>query len=132
LRGERMLASLSSAFGGFALLLAIIGLYGVMAFVVAQRTAEIGLRMALGATRATALWLIVRDAVFMIAAGLLIGLPSVWGLKRFVEAQLFGVAAVDPATLVVASVVLAIVSLSAAVPPAWRAATTNPIDALRI
>ena len=86
-----MLASLSSAFGVVALLLAVMGLYGVMSFVVTQRTPEIGVRMALGATRSAALWLILRDAALMIAAGTLVALPSVWGVRRFVESQLFGV-----------------------------------------
>jgi ABC-type antimicrobial peptide transport system permease subunit len=132
LRAERMLASLSSAFGTLALLLAVIGLYGVMSFVVTQRTQEIGVRMALGASRASAVWLIVRDASLMIGAGLLIGLPAVWGLRRFVEAELFGVTALHLPTIVVAAVVLAVVGLSAALLPAWRAATVNPTDALRI
>jgi predicted permease len=132
LRTERMLASLSTAFGTLALLLAVIGLYGVMSFVVTQRTQEIGVRMALGATRASALWLVVRDAFIMIGAGLLIALPSVFGLRRFIETELFGVTALHLPTIAVAAVVLALVGLSAAMLPAWRAATMNPTDALRI
>ncbi|HYE85573.1 MAG TPA: ABC transporter permease [Vicinamibacterales bacterium] len=132
LRAERMLASLSSAFGVFALLLAVIGLYGVMAFVVTQRTAEIGVRMALGATRLSALWLVIRDAIAMVAIGMLIALPSLWGLQRFVKAQLFGVTALDVPTIVVASALLTFVGLSAAMLPAWKAATTNPVEALRV
>jgi predicted permease len=132
LRTERMLASLSSAFGGLALLLAVIGLYGVMSFVVTQRTAEIGMRIALGASRASALWLIIRDALVMIAAGSVIAVPSVWSLRRLVESELFGVTALHMPTIAAAAVVLAIVGLSAACVPAWRAATVNPTDALRI
>lgn len=132
LRTERMLASLSSAFGTLALLLAVIGLYGVMAFVVTQRTQEIGLRMALGASRSSALWLIMRDAAVMIAAGTLIALPVVWTLRRFVEAELFGVSALHLPTIAAAGAVLALVGFSAALLPAWRAATVNPIDALRL
>ena len=132
LRTERMLASLSSAFGTFALLLAVIGLYGVMAFVVTQRTQEIALRMALGATRPAALWLIMRDAAVMIAGGTLIALPAVWALRRFVEAELFGVSSLHLPTIVVAGAVLALVGFSAALLPAWRAATVNPTDALRL
>jgi predicted permease len=132
LRTERMLASLSSAFGTLALLLAVIGLYGVMAFVVTQRTQEIGLRMALGASRSAALWLIMRDAAVMIAGGALIALPSVWALRRFVEAELFGVSALHLPTIAIAGVVLAAVGLSAAMLPAWRAASVNPTDALRL
>jgi predicted permease len=132
LRTERMLASLSSAFGTLALLLAVIGLYGVMAFVVTQRTQEIGLRMALGASRSAALWLIMRDAAVMIAGGALIAVPAVWALRRFVEAELFGVSAVHLPTIAIAGGVLAAVGLSAALLPAWRAATVNPTDALRL
>jgi predicted permease len=132
LRAERLLASLSSAFGTLALLLAVIGLYGVMAFVVTQRTQEIGLRMALGASRSSALWLIMRDAAAMIVTGTMIGLPSAWVLRRFVEAALFGVTVLDAPTIIVAGVVLAIVGFGAALLPAWRAATVNPTDALRV
>jgi predicted permease len=132
LRTERMLASLSSAFGTLALLLAVIGLYGVMAFVVTQRTQEIGLRMALGASRFAAVWLILRDAAAMIAGGALIALPAAWALRRFVEAELFGVTVLHVPTIAAAGVVLAVVGLSAALLPAWRAATVNPIDALRV
>jgi len=130
LRSERMLASLSSAFGAFALLLAVIGLYGVMSFVVTQRTREIGLRMALGASRASALWLILRDAAIMIGAGTLVALPVALGLRRFVEAQLFGVSALPMPTIAGAGLVLVAVGLGAAMLPAWRAATVNPAEAL--
>lgn len=132
LRAERMLASLSAAFSGFALLLAVIGLYGVMAFVVSQRTAEIGIRIALGATRAVALWLVTRDAGMMLAAGMVIALPSLWWFKQLVESQLFGVTALDATTIVMATTILVGTGLGAAFLPAWRAVTTNPVDALRI
>ena len=132
LRTERMLASLSSAFGTLALLLAVIGLYGVMSFVVTQRTQEIGVRMALGASRASALWMVIRDASMMIAAGVVIALPSAFVLKRFVEAELFGVTALHAPTILAAAILLAVAGLSAALFPAWRAATVNPTDALRM
>ena len=92
---ERMLAILSSGFGAIALLLSVVGLYGVISFVAANRTQEIGVRMALGATRRSAVWLIARDALVMIGAGIAIALPCVWALSRFVEAQLFGVRGVE-------------------------------------
>ena len=126
-----MLASLSSAFSSLALLLAVIGVYGVLSFAVNQRTQEIGVRMALGASRASALWLIVRDAFTLIAAGLLIALASVWGLRRFIEAELFGVTVLHVSTMAIAAAVLAGVGLGAALLPAWRAATLNPTEALR-
>jgi len=109
----------------------VVGLYGVMAFVVTSRTPEIGIRMALGATRGAAIWLVVADAVVMIAAGTAIALPLVWGLGRLVEAQLFGVHAIDAPTIAAASLVLAGVALSAAILPAWRAASVSPTEALR-
>ncbi len=129
---ERMLATLSSGFGAIALLLAVVGLYGVMSFLVTRRTQEIGVRMALGCTRSAVVWLVVRDAVVMIGVGASIALPSVWALGRLVEAQLFGVGAADAPTIAAASVVLALVALGAATLPAWRAASINPTDALRV
>ncbi len=132
LRNERMLATLSSVFGGVALLLAVVGLYGVMSFVVTQRTQEIGVRMALGATRVSALWLIIRDASVMIGSGAVVALPSLWGLKQLVESQLFGVRPFDAPTLAIAGTLLALVALGAAMLPAWRAASVSPTEALRL
>jgi predicted permease len=128
---ERMMATLSGGFAAVALLLSVVGLYGVMAFVASSRTPEIGIRMALGATRRAAVWLVVADAVAMIAAGTAIALPPVWGLSRLVEAQLFGVHAIDAPTIAVASLLLAGVALAAAIVPAWRAASVSPTEALR-
>jgi predicted permease len=132
LRTERMLATLSSVFSGVALLLAVVGLYGVMSFVVTQRTQEIGVRMALGATRVSALWLIIRDASVMIGSGAVVALPSLWGLKQLVESQLFGVKPFDAPTLAIAGTLLALVALGAAMLPAWRAASVSPTEALRL
>jgi len=84
---ERLLAILASAFAALAILLAVVGLYGVMSFVVSRRTREIGIRLALGAPRSAAVWLIVRDASIMVVAGLAIALPTVWGLGRLIENQ---------------------------------------------
>jgi len=131
LNTERMLATLSGGFGVLALLLSLVGLYGVMSFVVTQRTREIGIRLALGATGRSAIWLVLRDAVLMISAGSLIALPCVVGLGRLVEAQLFAVKPTDPGAIAVAMVVLAGATLGAAFIPAWRAAGVDPTDALR-
>lgn len=131
LNTERMLATLSSGFGTLALLLSLVGLYGVMSFVVTQRTREVGIRLALGATRSSVLWLVLGDALVMIAAGTAIALPSVWALGRVVEAQLFGVKPTDAMTITVASLTLAMVALGAAFIPAYRASKVNPTDALR-
>jgi predicted permease len=131
LSSERMLAMLSSSFGLIALLLAVVGLYGVMSFVVTRRTQEIGVRLALGATPSTALWLIVRDALAMTSAGAIIALPAVWLLTRMVESRLFGVHAMDLPTIGMASCLLMLVGLGSAMVPAWRAASVSPTEALR-
>lgn len=131
LNTERILATLSGAFGTLALLLSLVGLYGVMSFVVTQRTREIGIRIALGARGSTAVWLVLRDACVMIAAGTAVALPCIAILGRLVESQLFGVTATDPATITVTTLCLAAAALGAALIPAYRAATVNPTDALR-
>ena len=132
LNTERMLAALSGSFGALALLLSLVGLYGVMSFVVTRRTREIGIRLALGATRASALRLVLRDAVSMIAAGVVLALPCVAALGKLVQSQLFGVTATDPATIAAAAMVLAAGALAAAFIPAWRASNVSPTDALRL
>ncbi|HKD06281.1 MAG TPA: ABC transporter permease [Bryobacteraceae bacterium] len=129
---ECLLAALSASFGALALLLSLIGLYGVMSFVVTRRTREIGIRLALGATGASAIRLVLRDAVTMIAVGMAIALPCVAVLGRLVQSQLFGVTATDPATVAAAALVLAAGALGAAFIPAWRASNVNPTDALRL
>jgi predicted permease len=131
LNTERMLATLSGAFGTLALLLSLVGLYGVMSFVVTQRAREIGIRLAIGATRSSAIWLVLRDALVMIAAGTLIALPCVWALGRLVESQLFGVSPTDPSAIAAATLLLTLASFGAALIPAYRAATVNPTEALR-
>jgi len=132
LNTERMLAALSGSFGALALLLSLVGLYGVMSFVVTRRTREIGIRLALGATRASALRLVLRDAAAMIAAGVALALPCVAALDKLVQSQLFGVTATDPATVAAAALVLAAGALVAAFIPAWRASNVSPTDALRL
>lgn len=132
LRSERMLATLSSGFGAIALLLSVVGLYGLMSFVVTRRTQEIGVRLALGATRSAVVWLIIRDALIMIGAGTAIAIPAAGALRRLVEAQLFGVRAFDGPTIALASGLLALVALGAAMLPAWRAASVSPTEALRL
>jgi predicted permease len=131
LNTERMLAALSGSFGTLALLLSLVGLYGIMSFVVTQRTREIGVRLALGATRAGTAWLVLRDALLMIAAGIALALPCVWGLGRLIESQLYDVKPTDPATITAAVCVLAAGVVSAALIPARRASAINPTDALR-
>ncbi len=128
---ERLIAMLSVAFGVLATLLAALGLYGVMAFVVARRTKEIGLRMALGAARGAVVWMMLREALLMLAAGLAIGLPAAFLLSRYVASQLFGVMPHDLLTSMGALVVLAAVAAAAGFLPARRASSIDPIEALR-
>lgn len=131
LNTERMLATLSGGFGVLALLLSLVGLYGVMSFVVTQRTREIGIRLALGATEGSAIWLVLRDALAMITLGAAIALPCVAALGRLVESQLFGVKPTDPLAIAAATLLLATAALGAALIPAYRASAVNPVDALR-
>lgn len=131
LNTEHLLATLSGSFGALALLLSLVGLYGVMSFVVTQRTREIGIRMALGAKRFSTVWLILRDASVMILVGIAIALPFVWALGRLIASQLFDVKPSDPAALGAAILILSLAALGAAFIPARRAASVNPADALR-
>ncbi len=128
---ERMVATLSGLFGLLALALAAVGLYGVMAHAVARRTREIGIRMALGAPRRQVLWMVLRDALVMVAAGTAAGIPAALVLSKLVASLLFGVSPQDPATLAAAIVVLVAVAAAASWLPARRASTVDPMDALR-
>src|SRR3989441_1327538 len=129
---ERAVASLAGLFGIVALVLAAVGLYGVTAYTVAQRTNEIGTRMALGADRPKIIQLILRGAFKRVLIGLILGLPLAIGAGRLISAQLYGVSAWDPVALSVAAGALAICSFFAAIIPANRAASISPMNALRI
>jgi predicted permease len=129
---ERAVASLAGLFGSVALLLAAIGLYAVTAYSVAQRTNEIGIRMALGADRPKVIQLVLRGAFKRVLIGLLLGLPLAVGAGRLISAQLYGVSSWDPLALGVAAGALAICSFFAALIPANRAASISPMTALRI
>ena len=128
---ERSVASLAGLFGIVALLLAAVGLYGVTAYTVAQRTNEIGIRMALGADRGNVVNLVLRGAFTRVVAGLILGLPLAVGAGRLIAAQLYGVSFWDPLALGVAAGALAICALFAALIPAGRAASISPMRALR-
>ena len=119
-------------FGVTALLVACVGLYGLMSFSVARRSKEIGVRMALGASRSGVCWMIVRDSLRLIGVGIIIGVPSAILLMRLARSFLFGLTTSDPLTLFTAVVVLAAVALSAAYVPARRASHVDPMVALRI
>jgi len=131
LQGRRGTTLLLGVFAGVALVLSAIGIYGVLAFTVAQRTGELGVRMAIGAQRSDILSLVLGQGARIATLGLLLGLAGALALSRYVESQLYGVGARDPLTFVVVAVVLAAVALFACWLPARRAAGTNPIVALR-
>ena len=128
---DRLLASLSATLGLLAAFLAAIGLYGVMAYVVARRTREIGVRIALGATRGRVSWMVLREVVQMAAIGLAIGLVASFLAGRMIQSLLFGVSANDPAVLALTAAVLIAVALLAGSLPAHRAASVDPMVALR-
>ncbi len=129
---ERAVASLAGLFGIVALVLAAVGLYGVTAYTVAQRTNEIGIRMALGADRPKVIQLVLSGAFKRVLMGLILGLPLAIGAGRLISAQLYGVSSWDPLALTVAAGALAICSFFAAIIPANRAASISPMNALRI
>jgi predicted permease len=131
LLSDRLVATLSAAFGFLATLLASIGLYGVMAFVVARRRKELGLRLALGAAPGGVLWLVMREVVVLLVMGLAIGIPAAIGSGRFVSAQLYGVQPNDPWMAIGTVTLLAVVSAAAGLIPAHRASRIDPILALR-
>jgi predicted permease len=128
---ERMVAALSSVFGVLATVLAIIGLYGVMAYMVTRRSREIGIRMALGAMRGNVVWLVMREVVTLVGIGIAVGLPAALALTHLVESQLYGVKADDPAAMALATALLAAVALLAGYIPARRAAGFDPVRVLR-
>jgi ABC-type antimicrobial peptide transport system permease subunit len=124
-------AVLLSIFAGAALMLAAIGLYGLMAYSVEQRTREIGIRMALGANRTSMLRSVLREAMTLVGLGLVIGLGCAYGVTRLLASLLFGVKASDPYAFASVAVVLTIVAAAAALVPARRATTIDPAIALR-
>jgi predicted permease len=128
----RLIARLTSIFGALALGLACLGLYGVMSYTVARRTAELGIRLALGASRAAVLWLVLKNVLALIAVGLIAG----WLLSllsvRALGSLLFGLSPYDPVTMAGAALVLVMVSIVAGLKPAWHAAHLDPTEALRV
>jgi putative ABC transport system permease protein len=128
---DRLNAVVSGAFAVTALLLASFGLYGLLAFLVAERTREIGIRMALGAEAATLVQMVMNQGLSLVAAGGLLGLIGAFAISRFIKTLLFEVSSYDPTTFVAVSLLLILVGALAAFLPAYRAATVNPIVALR-
>jgi predicted permease len=128
---DRLVAMLSAGFGLLATLLATVGLYGVMAFVVARRRKELGIRLALGAQPRSVLWLVMREVSVLLAVGLTVGVPAALGLGRYVASRLYGIRANDPAIAVSTVLLLALVSAAAGFIPAQRASRIDPMLALR-
>jgi hypothetical protein len=128
---DRLIALLSAGFGFLATVLASIGLYGVMAFVVARRKKELGIRIALGAQTGLVFWSVMREVLLLLAIGLAVGLPAAMLLGAFVEKQLYGIQARDPLMATATVILLTAVSVVAGLIPAYRASRIDPILALR-
>jgi ABC-type antimicrobial peptide transport system permease subunit len=128
---ERLFAQLSGFFGVAALMIACVGLYGLMSYLVLQRTGEMGLRLALGALPAQVLRMVLRESFTLVAIGLVLGLAVAYTVRRYVESMLFGLTAADPLTYALVAGVLIVVTLLASLRPARRAARVDPMSALR-
>jgi len=131
LNKEHLIARLSSFFGILALVLACVGLYGVLAYGVARRTNEIGIRMALGADQMRVLWMVLRESLALVGVGVAVGLLMAFAATRFISSQLYGVKPTDPATITAVTIVLAAVAVFAGYIPARRATKVDPLVALR-
>jgi macrolide transport system ATP-binding/permease protein len=128
---DRLLARLSSLFGVLALILASVGLYGVMSYFVARRTGEIGVRMALGATRSNVVGMVMRGAMWQIIIGLLLGIPASLYAGYLMKVLLWGVDSYDPMAIIGAPLMLVVCAAAAGFIPARRAASIEPMQALR-
>jgi predicted permease len=131
LNQEHLIARLSSFFGILALVLACVGLYGVLACAVARRTNEIGIRMALGADPRQVLWMVLREALALVGVGVALGLPLAFAATRFISSQLYGVKPTDPATIAAVTMGLGAIAVFAGYIPARRATKVDPMAALR-
>src|SRR5207248_1322029 len=118
-------------FGGLATALVLIGLYGVMAYMVTRRSREIGIRMALGARAGNVVWLVMREVLILIVSGIALGLPAAYALTKLVQAQLYGIGPTDPRSIATAVVLLALVTAAAGYLPARRATLFDPLRILR-
>ncbi|HYO80820.1 MAG TPA: FtsX-like permease family protein [Bryobacteraceae bacterium] len=128
---ERLLALLSAFFGAVALVLAAVGLYGMLSYGVVRRTAEIGVRVALGASQGSVVWLVTRQSIALVLIGITLGCAAATALTRYAEGLLFGIKATDPLTIATASAGLVVVAAMAAWIPARRATAVDPVQALR-
>jgi predicted permease len=128
---DRLIADLATVFGVLATLLAMVGLYGVLAYTVTRRTREIGIRIALGALTRNISWMVLREVVVVIGVGVALALPAIWALTRFVKSQLYGITPLDPVAIIGAVAMLTLVAIVAGFLPARRAARVDPVVALR-
>ena len=128
---DRMITKLTGVFGALALLLACIGIYGIMAYAVSGRTSEIGIRMALGAQRNDVLWLVLRESLLLIGIGVAISVPLVFGSAKLIGSLLFGLTPADPVALALATALMFAVATVASYIPARRATKVDPMVALR-
>jgi ABC-type antimicrobial peptide transport system permease subunit len=126
-----MLATLGTCFGMLALILAAVGVYGVLAYTVARSTNEIGLRIALGAKRQQVLGLVLKSACGMLVLGIALGIPAAWAGSGLIASMLFGLQPTDPLTILLAMVVLGVTAIVAAFVPGLRASRIDPMIALR-
>ena len=128
---DRLIANLATVFGVLATLLAMVGLYGVLAYTVTRRTREMGIRIALGALTRNISWMVLREVLVVIGVGVALALPAIWALTRFVKSQLYGITPLDPVAIIGAVAMLTLVAIVAGFLPARRAARVDPVVALR-
>jgi ABC-type antimicrobial peptide transport system permease subunit len=129
---ERIIAQLSTFFGLLALLLASVGLYGVLSYAVARRSNEIGIRIAIGAGQRTVIWMILKETLVLVLIGAIAGGAGAIALAKLVSSRMFGVTPTDPTTMATAAAVLTMVAMLATILPARRAARVDPMVALRV
>jgi ABC-type antimicrobial peptide transport system permease subunit len=128
---DRLLAFLSSLFGTLGTVLALVGIYGLIAYSVTRRTREVGIRVSVGAQRSDVLWLFLREAAMLLAAGMALGLPIALALSRFLDKMLYHVTTTDPLGIAVTLILIAASGLLASAAPARRALRVDPMQALR-
>jgi ABC-type antimicrobial peptide transport system permease subunit len=128
---HRLLAQLLAAFAGLALLLAVVGTYGLLSFMVAERRREIGIRVAIGATRASIVGLVTKQGLFVVSIGLAAGVAGALALNRLLGSLLFGVGPTDPGTVAAVAGTIAVVATLTCALPAWRASRVDPNVVLR-
>jgi macrolide transport system ATP-binding/permease protein len=128
---DRMITEISGAFGAVAIMLVCVGLYGIMVYAVSSRTNEIGIRVALGARRGSVLWMILRESLLLVLAGVVTGVPAVFATGKWISSLLFGVKAADPLAIALAALLMFLAGIVVCYVPARRAMRVDPMVALR-